>query len=291
MSEDFDSNSTKHTGYGFARTSILEKRLRVVRRMNSLAIVPALDLGRRARAAGIHLMVSLVIAGLAAALVFGLWYPGPYRSLSGGRDLFLLITTVDVILGPLLTFVVFDLRKGWPHVRRDLAVIGCIQLAALVYGLHTVYVARPVAMVFEVDRFRVVTANDVHVPDLPEARPEYRNMPLSGPWLLGTRPVMAGDERNDALLLGLDGIDIGMRPKFWWPYEQSKANVLKVARPLGDLLKKYPERSDFIRQRLADRGEAEANVLFVPVLARGDWVVLIGTDASIIDFENVDGFF
>ena len=149
--------------------------------MNTLVLIPALDLRRRARAAGIHLLISLAVAALAAALVFGLWYPGAYRNLSGGRELFLLITTVDVILGPLLTFVVFDLRKGWPHVRRDLAIIGIIQLSALLYGLHTVYVARPVAMVFEVDRFRVITANDVHEPDLPKAKREYQSIAVDRP--------------------------------------------------------------------------------------------------------------
>ena len=56
-------------------------------------------------------------------------------------------------------------------------------------------------------------------------------------------------------------------------------------------MKKYPEQSDSIRQRLADRGEQEGKTLFVPVFARGDWVALIRDDASIIDFENVDGFF
>jgi hypothetical protein len=259
--------------------------------MSSFVLVPALDLRRRARAAGIHLLISLAVASLAAVLVFGLWYPGAYRNLSGGRELFLLITTVDVILGPLLTFVVFDMRKGWPHVRRDLAIIGCIQLGALLYGLHTVYVARPVAMVFEVDRFRVVTANEVHEPDLPKAKPEFQTMPLTGPWLLGTRAIVPGEERNDALFLALEGIDIGMRPNFWQPYEQSRAVVLKAARPLSLLLKKYPERSESIRQRLADRGEQEQHTLFVPVLARGDWVALIRADASIIDFANVDGFF
>ena len=237
------------------------------------------------------MLISLAVAGLAAALVFGLWYPGPYRLLSGGRELFLLVTTVDVILGPLLTLVIFDLRKGWPHIRRDLAIIGCIQLAALLYGLHTVYVARPVAMVFEVDRFRVVAANDVHDPDLPKARPEYQAMPLTGPWLLGTREIQQGDERNDAIFVALDGFDIGTRPNFWQPYEQSRAAVLKAARPASVLLRQYPARSDSIRQRLADRGELENKTLFVPVLARGDWVALIREDASIIDFENVDGFF
>ena len=40
------------------------------------------------RAAGIHLGLSLLVAALAAALVFGVWYPYPYREISGGRALF-----------------------------------------------------------------------------------------------------------------------------------------------------------------------------------------------------------
>jgi hypothetical protein len=45
----------------------------------------------RLKALGLHACVSLVIAGLAAALVFLLWYPYPYREISGGRELFLLV--------------------------------------------------------------------------------------------------------------------------------------------------------------------------------------------------------
>jgi len=33
----------------------------------------------RLRASAIHLCISLTIAALAALLVFGLWYPYPYR--------------------------------------------------------------------------------------------------------------------------------------------------------------------------------------------------------------------
>ena len=44
--------------------------------------------------------------------MFGLWFPGIYRTVAGGRDLFLLVTGVDVVLGPLLTFAVFNVRKG-----------------------------------------------------------------------------------------------------------------------------------------------------------------------------------
>ncbi len=260
--------------------------------LDSATMLERLDLARRARAAGIHLLISALVAALAAALVFGVWYPGAYRVLSGGRELFLLIASVDVVLGPLLTFAVFNLKKGWPHLRRDLAVIGAIQLAALGYGLHTVYVARPVAMVFEVDRLRVVSAHDVYEPDLPKALPAYRELPLTGPWLLAARTPKPGDEQNEALFKSLEGPDIGMRPLFWQPYAESAPAVLARARPLEVLLTKYPQQAAAIRERLAELKIDAAGARFLPLMARGgDWVAVLDSTGQPRFYERLDGFF
>jgi hypothetical protein len=251
-----------------------------------------LDFRRRARAAGIHLVISAAVAAMAAALVFGLWYPGLYRLASGGRDLFLLVTSSDVILGPLLTFAVFNLTKGWKHLRRDLAIIGAIQVAALVYGLHTVYLARPVAMVFEVDRFRVIVAADVYEPELPKAPPAYRTLPLTGPWLLGTRAPKAGDEHTDAIFMGVQGIDRANRPLFWQAYGESAAQALARARPVQVLLEKYPAQEGLIGEALKQLRLAESDAKFLPVVARGgDWVAILDRAGNPVQYLPVDGFF
>ena len=70
----------------------------------------------RLRASTIHLAISLLIASLAALLVFGWWYPYPYRELSGGRELFTLVVAVDVVLGPLITLVIFNTTKMRSHL-------------------------------------------------------------------------------------------------------------------------------------------------------------------------------
>ncbi len=76
-------------------------------------------------------------------------------------------------------------------------------IAALVYGLHTVFVVRPVAMVFEVDRLRLVTASDVPAEDLLLARPPYDRLSWTGPSLLGARAPVPGPEHTDALFKAL----------------------------------------------------------------------------------------
>jgi hypothetical protein len=113
------------------------------------------------RASCIHFSFSLLVASICAAVVFGLWYPYPYRELSGGLELFLLIILVDVVCGPLLTAVMFNPVKPRKELACDLIIVAIIQLAALGYGVYTLALARPVYIVFEVDRFNVISAIDV----------------------------------------------------------------------------------------------------------------------------------
>ena len=82
-----------------------------------------------------HLILSALVASLAAAVVFGLWYPGAYSALAGGRSLFLLLIAVDVVCGPLLTTIVYSPAKPRSELIRDIGIIVGLQFAALVYGL------------------------------------------------------------------------------------------------------------------------------------------------------------
>jgi hypothetical protein len=120
-----------------------------------------IELRNKAKAAGIHLSLSVLLILILGSIVFFVWYPWPYSEVCGGFDLLMLVGAVDVTLGPLLTFVVFDRQKTKVVLLRDLSVIGLLQVSALVYGMHAVYLARPVALVFEVNRFRVVSHAEV----------------------------------------------------------------------------------------------------------------------------------
>lgn len=248
-------------------------------------------LRQRAAAAGAHLAISALLAVCAGVLVFTLWYPGSYRTLAGGLQLFLLVVGIDVVLGPLLTFLVFDLRKkGWPHLRRDLLVIGAIQLSALAYGLHVVHAARPVALVFEVDRFRVITANNVHEPELAQALPAYRHLPLTGPWLLAARLPADADEAQTVLTMGLDGIDVGQRPRFWQPYADGKSRALARSKPVESLYQRFPSRQGELDDALARASLDRKTARYLPLMSRVEWVVLLDHTGEVRGFAPVDGF-
>ena len=64
-------------------------------------------------------------------------------------------------------------------------VICTLQLVALGYGLWTMYLARPVYLVHEIDRFKVVTAADLAESDLSSAPAAFRKTPLFGIQTIG----------------------------------------------------------------------------------------------------------
>lgn len=251
------------------------------------------NLRERLRPAGWHLAASLAVAAVVATLVFGLWFPGAYRTMAGGRDLLVLIMAVDVVLGPVLTFTVYNTGKTRGHLRRDIATIAVLQLAALGYGLQTVYQARPVALVFEQDRFRVISAAEVLIEELPKAAPEFRRLSLSGPKLMAVRKAEAGAERSAALMAAaLDGVDTSQRPTFWVPYGVHERGVAtKAGRPLSRLIEQYPDAGPAINLLLADWGLTQTSAVFLPIRARGDAVAVLTPEGAIAGFLPYNGFF
>jgi hypothetical protein len=233
----------------------------------------------RLRASGIHLGLSLGIALLAALLVFGIWYPYPYRDISGGRELFLIVVTVDVILGPLITLAIFNRVKAWPVLRRDLVVVALVQLGALGYGLWTVFVARPVHMVFEYDRFRVVHAIDIAPDQLPKAAPAFNTLPITGPTLLSLRPFKDSNEKFEMTVTALQGLTLAARPELWQAYAAGRVDMLKVARPVAELqlrVAKDAAASSAVKRALIDGGQAAQSWLWIPLAGRKSfWTVLL----------------
>lgn len=196
------------------------------------------------RAALIHLAGSLVVAALVAVLVFSIWYPGAYRDLAGGAALFVILVGVDVVLGPVLTFVVFDAAKRRPELLRDLGVVLTLQVCALGYGIWAMAQARPTHLVWEMDQFRVVRANDIVPGELSQAPPGLGRTPWTGPDLVGvSRPPPA--EMPEAVFREMEGQPLAAMPRYWTPFDAARSSVLRRGRPLSALV--FPDPGDSLR--------------------------------------------
>ncbi len=240
----------------------------------------------------IHLLCSLGVALLAAALVFGVWYPFPYRDLSGGRELFLLVVAVDVVCGPLLTLVLFSPTKPRAELWRDLGLIVLIQLGALGYGLSTVWEARPLFLVQEIDRFKVIAAPDFRGASISELADALQPGWLSGPITVAIREPKDDEERQKVLFESVQGgRDYAERPEFYLPYEGAAAlKSLKHAKPLAVFLQKYPDQQADAQALAVKQGGNLSQWLYLPVIARQDWVAVLDNQGQIQGFLKGDGF-
>lgn len=247
----------------------------------------------RLTAAAVHLGVSLLVAALAALLVFQIWYPYPYNEISGGRELFLLIVAVDVVLGPLLTLAVFNTAKRRRELVLDVSIIAALQAAALAYGLWTVFIARPVYLVHEVDRFQVVVAADIDPVELQQAPAELRDLPFWGVKTIGVRQARDSDEMLKSIDLAMAGKDVAMRPGWWVPMGPSQRDILaKRGKPVDSLRNKSPEAEQKVRDALQGIAVPEGDLWTFPVVARSaGWSVLVNRKTQKIEgFVPVDGF-
>lgn len=242
--------------------------------------------------ASLHLGACLAVAVLASLPVFGLWYPFPYRELSGGRELFFIIIAVDIICGPLLTLVLFNVAKPRNELLRDLGLVVVIQLVALGYGLLTVWQARPLYLVQEIDRFKVVMANDLNDVALANLPSELQPRVFKGPQVVAIREPKDTQERDKVLFESVDGgRDYAERPEFYLPYEGAAAlKSLLRAKPLAVFLQKRPEQQSLAKALAIEKGVDIAQWMYLPVVARQDWVAVLDKQGQIQGFLKGDGF-
>lgn len=229
----------------------------------------------RLKAALIHLTISALLCGLASLLILLVWYPWPFSELAGGLFLLGMICSVDLIIGPLLTFIVFNLAKPRAEIIRDLSVIAVLQIIGLSYGVYTAYLARPVAVVFESNLFKVVTYVNVLQSELPKALPEFQRLPVTGQWLLGTRRA-AENEKFTAVMMAMAGTDLSARPSFWLPYEQVQKQVIQKAAPIAALQKTHPKE---IAELLSEHHLAADKLKVLPLVSKSEiWSVVVNGD-------------
>jgi hypothetical protein len=222
----------------------------------------------RWKASAAHLCISAVIGIAVVALMYFVWYPTPYFAAMGGDMLMLLMIGVDVVIGPMITLIIFDPKKK--HLKFDLAVIAALQLAALTYGCSVMFAARPVYNVFVVDRFETVSANQVDVDSLAKVTDaEFKALPLTGPKVIAARQPDDQKRQTEIILQAMNGgPDLANLPELYIAYAQTKEAAAKAARPLAELAKRQPGDAAAIRSLVAASGRAEDAVGFLPMKAR-----------------------
>jgi len=232
----------------------------------------------RWKAAAVHLTISAAIAGAVLSAMLAVWYPQPFFEAAGGSHLLFILVGVDVVLGPTITLIIFDLKKkSLRALRIDLTIIATLQLAALLYGVHVVFQARPVFIVFVKDRFELVTAAEIDPDELAKAsRPEYRELPLTGPKIIGTEPPADPKERERILFASVLGhLDWQDFPELYVPYSEVAAQAAAKGMTVERARAVEPDAAVAVADYLKRTGRHEADVRLLPLRARRTWLVVL----------------
>jgi hypothetical protein len=228
----------------------------------------------RWQASGIHFLLSVLIGLAVLTLMLTVWYPWPLFEAMGGSGLLLLLCGVDLVIGPLITLIVF--RQGKRGMKFDLAVIALLQLSALFYGSHIVYLARPAFIVFVKDQFEVAIAAEADPERLARAKyPQYRHLPLGRPLLAFADFPTDPAERNEVVAAAFAGEDMQQFPQYFAPYEARAAEVLAKAQTIERIRRWEPKTGQIIDAWLEGSGTKESDVRYFPLRARQSWVAVL----------------
>lgn len=187
---------------------------------------------QRFGAFGIHLAISLVIFGVLAYLIVAVWYPGFLFSADGGWQGIRIIILVDLVLGPLLTLIVY--KPGKPGLATDLTFIGCFQAACLFAGTYIVYSERPIAVVYSDGYFTSMTEDAYR--DYGQPVPDLSYLPGTTPkWVSVALPDDPHEQSEIRLGAWRDGTPLRAKADFYVPFSTAKIDLEADAYPITEV--------------------------------------------------------
>lgn len=170
-----------------------------------------------------HLLVTLLVLSVIAFATLNWWSPEPYMSAEGGWSVLIILVVVGIVVGPLLTLLLY--KPGKKGLLLDLVLVGMVQVGVIALGAFIIYDQRPVFLVFSVDRFTLVSKGDIDIsllgPDV--SLPRFSQKPIA----VFARMPEAEDEKYKLIREVLAGKpDLEFRSEY---YEPMRSNISTVA--------------------------------------------------------------
>lgn len=230
-----------------------------------------------------HLLCSCAIALIVLGVIFFIWYPFPLAQAVGVTKIFLMLILIDVIVGPLLGFMVY--KKEKKSLKFDLIIIILIQSGAFLYGLNTVAEGRPSWLVFSADRFELIRKNDIIKDSIVNADPLYGQVSWLNPKFVGAEYSKDPEIRNNEIFAEImGGVSIAQKPERYVDISKVTDQMLKRSHKIDELNQFNPPSS--VKKILADNPTAYA---YLPMKASAvDMTVFIdekGTVIKIVDLR------
>lgn len=182
-----------------------------------------------------HLSASFIVAALVLGWIFTVWYPAPLAKATGVTTIVLLMIAIDVIVGPILGFIVYKAHKK--SLKFDLMIIILLQISALSYGIYSLAEGRPVWMAFNGNRFELIRNNELlDVSIERRINNEYYHPSLLGPKYVAVKIAEDALEREQNMFEELQGgISLAQRPERYVEVAEAKKQIIKTSESVSEL--------------------------------------------------------
>ncbi|WP_188704955.1 hypothetical protein [Silvimonas iriomotensis] len=192
-----------------------------------------------------HLLISLTVFCLILGLLIHYCYPWPYYEINGLFQGLRITASVDIVLGPLMTGLVYVQGKSKRALYFDFVVIAIVQIGALIYGVTTLYSQRPLVSAFLDRGFQTLRLSD-----LPKSQADWGNLvqlreqsPIQPP-LLAVRPGQTSEE--SAHMFGTEMASSGFPPEFTSRLEPVPAHWSQIVSASLALPAKLPAKDQAV---------------------------------------------
>lgn len=239
----------------------------------------------RLKAFSIHFAISFVIFLILLYFILVQWYPQPLFSTDGGWRVIRIIVGVDLVLGPLLTLIVF--KSGKPGLKFDLAMIGLVQALALSWGVWTSYNERPAAVIYTLDFFTPVPYYQLKE----HGMTAKELMQFGDSWPIIIYSDVPKDKLSEVLARSLrEGKPLYLFTEYYKQFDKEQAPILKAnSMNLEKYVEDKPELKKLYQHSLLT-GTAKTNISYLAMHSREKWVTVVFDldDMKIIDTIDIE---
>ena len=237
----------------------------------------------RLKAFLIHFLISLVIFIILLYFILVHWYPQPYFSTDGGWKVIRIIIGVDLILGPLLTLIIF--KPGKAGLKFDLMMIALVQIVALSWGVWVSYNERPAAIIYTVDFFTPVPAYQLAEHGMTSKKLKQ----FGNEWPIIIFSNIPKDKEIEAIKEAMEAHKpIYLLTEYYSKLSGEHAKVLKE-NTLN--LEKYVEDKPELKKRYQQallRNAAKMNTSYLALHSRQKWVTAVFDLDSMRIIDTID---
>jgi hypothetical protein len=233
----------------------------------------------RLKAFGLHLLASTSALSLILGTLYLGWYHWPGWYLADAARVIMVMAGVDLVLGPLLTFLVARSSKPRRELTRDIGIIVAVQLIALIYGTVSLWSGRPLYYAFSESVLQLVQAYDINADEWalgrqqnPQLSPHWYSVPR---WIWAPLPTDPKEREKIAGSAIAGGDDVISMPRYFKRWEQGMPELrtrLKKVDVLGYFM--GPDKK-ILKERMRAAGFATDEPNAMVLTGRGRPVLVV----------------